>query len=190
MEPDLFQKNLEAYIAYQKAQLDNLSGFRSSDYERIDFSCAEISDSFYDDCVNTLIKSGISKSDPVLYYFKITGNTDGKVIQDKITMMKRSPGRSSRALPKVNSGNYTPGNDTLYAGKKEYNFFSRFKQHLGLSSQSVYALHLDAWAMELNIDVELHYMRCRSYINQPSLLEQAEHVLHFSLKPLLGRPGH
>ncbi|MCO4880266.1 hypothetical protein [Paraburkholderia caribensis] len=75
---------------------------------------------------------------------------------------------------------------TLYVGRSQ-NLTTRLRQHLGATSIKPYALHMQLWATNNDLEVMIDYMH---FEDRDNLLVQAiEDGLWESLKPVFGRKG-
>ena len=184
-----YNDHLSKYIGQQRSLLDQLANYQIFPFQTLPISCKDITSDYWQQCTKDLVAIGLNNQSAVIYYFKINPPFNAGEIQRIVTSMKETPGKSNPALPKVNEKNLCEKNDILYVGKTDRNFPGRLKQHLGLlASKTTYALHLNAWAKEL--DLTLNVMPCNLKLEENKMLEQIENVFHFALRPLLGRSGH
>lgn len=101
-------------------------------------------------------------------------------------------------LPKVNETK--EANTILYIGKSEGPLQTRIKQHLGLASKRLYAMHLNQWLNTnqfIGLKIKLYYTHLdfesygiKDLKDQIDILELFETSLHNQYKPILGRTGH
>lgn len=190
MERKEYISSLNNFLEIQKRDIEKLAGFSAPDFRILNLNCSEI-ESKQTQWINSLEDNGVTKKTPVLYYFKIVGGSTPDKIQKIIgDSKKKYKSKSSKyqALPKVNfSENLSY---VLYVGKTNSNFISRLQNHLGLVSAKTYSLQLMSWACQLNLELELHYAIMDIAKEEIRYLEQLESVLHFHLKPILGRSAH
>jgi hypothetical protein len=182
--------HLQSWLQVQQGRLEKIKGLNSPVFNKLSFHCTDINEESLRLWAEHLQEAGIRKETSVLYYFEIEEPFDAKVIRDKVNGMKLSSGKSPLRLPKVNKQTTGDESNVLYVGKTNSNFIIRFKQHLGLKPNSTYALQLSGWATSLNIQITLNYAVYCLPQEELDLLEQVEHVLHFAMKPILGRSGH
>ena len=135
------------------------------------------------------------KKTNVLYFFKIKNDKDfSDIICQEIEKLKAH--KNEKKLPKVNSKNKS--DNILYVGKSSGIFSKRLKEHFGRGSNQTYALHFDIWKdikSLKKLELELYYLpidlECFKNKSEASeCLEYLETILHFNLKPILGRTGH
>jgi hypothetical protein len=101
-------------------------------------------------------------------------------------------------LPQVNTTK--EANTILYIGKSEGPLHTRIKQHLGLASKRLYAMHLNQWLninQFIGLKIKLYYTHLdfesfgiKDLKDQKDILELFETSLHNQYKPILGRTGH
>ncbi|HEY5326956.1 MAG TPA: GIY-YIG nuclease family protein [Mucilaginibacter sp.] len=199
-----YNYHLSKYISQQRSLLDQLANYQIFPFQTLSISCKDITSSGYWSQCKKDLEAIIGDKKSVIYYFKINPPFNAGEIQRIVTSMKKTPGKSNPALPKVNEKNLCEKNDILYVGKTDKNFPGRLKQHLGLvASKTTYALHLNTWATELDLtlnvmpytwptelNLTLNVMPCNLKLEENKMLEQIESVFHFALRPLLGRSGH
>ena len=189
MKAEDFVSFLNNYTKDQKTILDSLGNLAVPNFQSFQFSKSNITIENCREWIEELHQSGIDNKCSVLYYFEIVGSFDNSQITETIERMKMTPGRSERALPKIN-GSACNNSRILYVGKTNKNFLNRFKQHLGLGSASTYALHLSHWNVSFDMEIVLKFAICPIEQEQVHFLEHIESALHYSLKPILGRSGH
>jgi hypothetical protein len=76
--------------------------------------------------------------------------------------------------------------NTLYVGRSQ-KLRSRLKQHLGEEGHTTYAMHLQRWATEFDIQASISYMKFNGV--EDLLVQAIEDGLWESLKPAFGRKG-
>lgn len=87
---------------------------------------------------------------------------------------------------KINSIASCPGTHTLYVGRSK-SLRTRLEQHLGSGATGVYSLHLQRWAVTLDVSVQITYLR---FDGTDDLLVQAiEDGIWSLLRPAFGRQG-
>jgi hypothetical protein len=185
MNPAHLKEVISNYVALERSRLDSLELFNCTQFQQLTFDNSQISSQTCEEFVYELSAAGTARR-PVLYYFNVLNDIDPYAICDVITQMKKSPGKSERALPKVNSI-VDAASKVLYVGKTEKNFPRRFKEHLGYGSPATFALNFIHWRTDLKIALELNYA-CIDEIQVP-ILESVESALHYVMKPMLGRSG-
>lgn len=176
------------YVEEQTKVLQGIGLLQLPFFKTFSFSNQDINNETAEKFLNDLIQMGIGKRNGrVLYYFKINNEVSASAIANLITQLKSGPNKKEYALPRVNKITHD-NNPVLYVGKTDKDFLSRFKQHLGFGSPSTYALHLVRWSDQLPLDLELNFAIFDD-VDMLSL-EHVESVLHYALKPILGRSGH
>lgn len=186
MSSEELKDAISKYVAFERGKLEALTSFSQIVFEKLGFHTSEINADHCDHWTAILNEKGVLAS-PVLYYFRIMGHVDNSAICDVITRMKQSPGKSERALPRVNFQNIKTCGNILYVGKTERNFPKRFKEHLGFGNKKTFALNLLHWRTDLGSQLELNFARVDR--NQVSSLQGVESAMHYVLRPLLGRSG-
>ena len=190
MEYAEYQTSLNNYLEIQRRDIEKLATFQPPQFNILTVNCADI-ETKASEWVELLEKEGITKDTSVLYYLKIKNGSTAANIQNIINTSKKKYGSKSskfQALPKVNFYD-NPGN-ILYVGKTNSNFINRLRNHLGLVSAKTYSLQLMHWACKLNLELELYYAIMPIEKEEIRYLEQLESVLHYHLKPILGRSAH
>ena len=184
MDANRFMDIQQEYIREQRAFLDRLEKITQCEYRTLDIDCSKIDELLFNTHIESFREAGIRRNMPVLYYFVMQMGDQMHEVQNTLKKMKTGPGKSNLALPRINniSDQTTP---ILYVGKS-WDFIARYKQHLGLSHPSTYSLHLNKWADGLGLQLRVYYMLCI----EGEMLDQLESILHFGLKPILGREGH
>jgi hypothetical protein len=186
VNPEQLNQAISSYISTERSRLEALASFNCSVFNKLTFDKSEISTQNCD-CWTEQLRAERTDRGPVLYYFTLLNDIDPFAICDVITRMKMSPGKSERALPKVNIKNVDNGSKVLYIGKTEKGFSRRFKEHLGFGSSSTFALNIIHWRTDLQITLELNYTCIDN--SQLQNLESVESALHLLAKPILGRMG-
>lgn len=83
------------------------------------------------------------------------------------------------------------GSNVMYVGRS-FSPWRRIHQHLNESESATYALHMQQWAIALELDIEVRIYEVPSYKNTPEM-ERAMNVLEMGLwdhyRPILGRRG-
>lgn len=121
------------------------------------------------------------RSFPCIYFFKILGNISPKNVVERLIDYKKE---SDATCPKIDPKR-SLNSKFLYCGSKKKDIHGRFKQHLGFSSSSTFALHLNHWTKNSGIKLEFHYaLLDKEQIDFTELIESA---LAVKLKPLVGK---
>ena len=188
MKKEHYEDFLAAYVKNQLTDLNHLQTIKIPQFQKLIISCNQI-DAQKDTWIEALKLNEIEDKG-VIYYIKILSGGTASDIQNVVRSYKSKYKKTNkaryRALPKVNN-NHT---DILYVGKTNSNFISRFRHHLGLAESNTYALQLKFWASDMNLELELWYALIDLEKEDLRFLEQIENVLHFNMKPILGRSGH
>lgn len=179
-----FKETVNSFVKHQQ---DSLTKIESLANKIGKFTCLKFSSSSEVD----LEKLKFSR---VLYFITLDKDEEisGSEIYERINQKKEED--KELKLPKTNKSNAIDSNRLLYVGKSFYDFSTRMKQHLGLGSEKVYALHLNKWKKIFDKEIKLNlcYISLEKLINKDEdhVLELLESAIHFKLKPILGRTGH
>ncbi|RFZ84933.1 hypothetical protein DYU05_04830 [Mucilaginibacter terrenus] len=185
-----YTTHLEKWLTFQRSSLELVAQLPPPKFESLQFHTKDINVENYNSWIEILREKGINNQMPVLYYFNIESTFDCSKIHSQINEMKRKcEGSSLIMLPKINS-TQSESSSVLYVGKTNSNFLHRFKTHIGITPNKIYALQLAQWATNFDLKLNLYFAPYTLPKEQHNLLEQVEHVLHFNLKPILGRAGH
>jgi hypothetical protein len=186
MESTLFQTYREDFLSLKRKELDFLSGIQMPAFKKIPIKCCDI-DTEGEYVKRIIEQSCITRTCRVLYYLEIESvNVAEEII--KIVSREKEIKRNKVKLPLVNKSH--TGSRVLYVGKTNSNFPNRLITHLGLKSAATYALHLEHWAKNINLELSLHYAQVNLDHHSIQYLELLESILHEGLKPILGRSGH
>jgi hypothetical protein len=191
MNTELFAKHLDSYLTYLSKDIEFLKKVAHPRFESIKIDCSKIADSF-DEWDELLKSKNITSTCSVLYYFEFHKSINPQNILDKVTPVKKIRKESKTdkyvALPRINNQNAKDCNGILYVGKTNTNFPSRLKHHLGMVDSDTYALQLKHWAKSFTFTLNIAVISFEK--DDIRYLEQMESVLHYNLKPILGRSGH
>ena len=192
MDLNEYKKHCKSYISKKKNELEVLENLIPENFSVLEFNSNDIKQENLEQWKSILFENGITPNTPTLYYFIIKSSCNFIEIRNRIETLKSKSKRNKeyRALPKNNTSNYNLLNNVLYVGKTNKDFYNRFRTHLGLGSKITYALHLNCWTTDLDLDIELHYAKVNIDDSLLHYLEQMESVLHDNLNPILGRSGH
>lgn len=116
-----------------------------------------------------------------IYYFFVSKNADLEIVHKKITDAKTNK-LGERSYPRIHSPS-----KYLYAGSSK-SISNRIKEHLGFGHKDTYAMNLEYWCSDLNLDVDIVCMRFNPEIKK-EIIQALEDGLWDHLKPLLGRRG-
>jgi hypothetical protein len=191
MNTELFAKHLDSYLTFLSKDIEFLKKVEYPKFVSIQIDCSKITDTF--DQWHELLKSkNISSTCSVLYYFEFDASINPNDILEKINPVKkiRKDSKTDKyvALPRINNQNAKDCNGILYVGKTNTNFPSRLKHHLGMVDSDTYALQLKHWAKCFTFTLNVAVISFEK--DDIRYLEQMESVLHYNLKPVLGRSGH
>jgi len=122
-----------------------------------------------------------NKKRPAIYYFEIKSNETGEDIVERLQEYKS---KNDRACPKIDKTRQK-NSRILYCGSRKERLHERFIQHLGYGSSGTYALQLEHWAKDLNLELEFHFAWLD--IDYKQFTELVESALADKLKPLVGK---
>jgi hypothetical protein len=138
-----------------------------------------------------LKKAKVLVPECAIYTFSLTQVCDSKVIWEAVAEKKAGMKTSGDKANLCAVNRFHPASSVLYLGRS-FSPWARIGQHMKLMTSGTYAMHLEQWAVELELDVQMRLYGVPEYRDTPEY-ERAINVLETGLwdyyKPLLGRRG-
>jgi hypothetical protein len=126
-----------------------------------------------------------------IYTFSLTQQCDSEVIWNAVANKKAKMKTDKQKANLCAVNRFHPGSTVLYLGRS-FSPWGRIGQHMKQMTSGTYAMHLEQWAVELELDVQMRLYGVPEYEDTPEY-ERAINVLETGLwdhyKPLLGRRG-
>jgi hypothetical protein len=186
--PDGFMKAIESKKYNLQRSLDSLKDIPIPHIKNGKINLKELSEESIKDFLEKILSGYDLKDKSADFVYIIQGSEDNSTaistLQNVLSKARKS--HNQYAFSRINKNMSTSA--TIYVGRSK-SIQARLQQHLGKNSEKIYSLHLQAWASEIDQDIEITvFLMCFHKLDD-SVVQAIEDGLWSELKPAFGREG-